>query len=142
MLRDELPAEDVVHTDAALVATGAPTVEQDDRRPAFPYLVVQLGWRLPDRGHEDPRDPLLFEKAKLTALTRTLAAGVAEDHEVVRLAGGVFDAARDIGKERVVDVEHHETDRLALRAAQLSRGAVPDEADLLDGRLDALARGG
>ena len=53
-------------------------------------------------------------------------------------AAPVFGAARDVGEERVAHVEHDEPDRRAAAGAQLPRGIVAHETELVDRGLHPL----
>ena len=54
--------------------------------------------------------------------------GVAEDHRQARGVGRLLDAARDVGEERVGDVEHDQADGAAVPGPQVPGRLVADEA--------------
>nr|BFE51829.1 hypothetical protein GCM10017745_52560 [Saccharothrix mutabilis subsp. capreolus] len=56
---------------------------------------------------------------------------------MARVAGGVLDAAGDVGEERVADVQDHQADGAGCARAQLAGGVVADEPEFVDRAQDA-----
>src|SRR5215831_2702697 len=75
---------------------------------------------------------MLLEHAQRPVLTLLIAGRAGQDHEVPSLTRSSLDPAGELGEERVVEVECHQRDRLALDPAQKPRGMVADVPELLD----------
>ena len=87
-------------------------------------------------GDEDAAYPLFLEHAQVPALLVVRLVRVAQDHRVARRLGVVFDAAGHLGEERVRHVQHDQPQAAAPPRAELARGAVRDEPELLHRGLD------
>ena len=136
VLGGEMAAEHVVDRDAAHVLPGLLVVEECDGRPIAdePGEGCQA---LPCWGDEHTPDTLRFEDGEVAILALGLFVRVAQDDRVAALQRGVLDAPRGLGEEGVGDVGNDETDDLRTTGAELAGRRVGNEAQLLDGGLDA-----
>src|ERR1051326_4975032 len=140
MLSGELSAFDVVDCDAAPISPWATAVEQHERCAAVAELLLKLGCMPSRRSDQDSCDSLFFEKAQVLILKRAVAAGAAENHDVVDLVRSFLHTPSHLGKERIIDVQHNQSDRGTVHASKLPGSLVTDEAELFDRLVDACQR--
>ena len=116
------------------------TVEEHDRETVRADLPEAARGQARRGRDQDPGHPLLLEESQRLVLARRHRAGAREDDEVVGLRRRTLHATRDLGEERVVEVEHDECDRRVPDPPQLARRVVPDEPERVDRREHALPR--
>ena len=114
-----------------ILATARLAVDEDDRHTR----VAQARERrevVGRRGHQHAVDPLLLEEIEVGRLAVQALVAAAEQHRHALLRGARLGAPRDLGEERVADVEHDEADAAAAPGAQLPGGVVADVTELGD----------
>jgi hypothetical protein len=131
-------ADAVVHGHRALVAAGGP-VDQDHRDAAAADL-VDRGGPAPDRSDQDAERALLAQRAQVMVLAGGVVVAVAQHDRQAQGGRDPLGARGQVGEERVAHVQHDQADGAAAARPQLPGRFVADEAELIDGLQDTLAR--
>ena len=140
MRHGEVAAEHVVDRHRALAVGRRSAVHEHHRSaPALQPREPVMG--AGHRRDQDPLHPVLLQQFQVVRFLDLLIVAVAQDDGQARLAGLVLDPACHVGEERVRHVEHDQPYGPAPPGPELARRLVPDETQMLDGRLHPAAGG-
>src|SRR5690625_629636 len=110
-------------------------VDEDDGDALLAQVHKPLHCLAPRR-EQDALQPLLLELLQVAPLALGVLRAISHEHGEPRQVRAGFDAAPQVGKEGVGEVEHDQPDTARFAGAQLPRGVVAYEAEIPDGGFD------